>query len=113
MRLTDWHRKGRKKTSEHKADALSLLLALIGGAKDVPNLVVFASTNLLNKIDDAFRRRMSGIFFVGRPNPSTRIQILRPINQDILNRKRFQFARPANNKFHRSCSEVIDDNSDY
>jgi hypothetical protein len=46
-----------------------MLLSVIGGNKDVPNLVFMASTNRLNKIDPAFLRRMSAQFQVGRPSP--------------------------------------------
>jgi len=59
-------------SSEHKVDALAVLLSVIGGIKDVPNLIFLASTNRLNQMDDAFKRRMSGQFFVGRPSPSAR-----------------------------------------
>lgn len=46
-----------------------MLLSLIGGNKDVPNLVFMTSTNYLKKIDEAMRRRLSGQHMVGRPNP--------------------------------------------
>lgn len=36
------------KVSSHKIDALSILLAVIGGIKDVPNLIILASTNRIN-----------------------------------------------------------------
>lgn len=49
-----------------------MLLSVIGGNKDVPNLVFMASTNYLKKIDEAIRRRLSGQFQVGRPNPTAR-----------------------------------------
>jgi SpoVK/Ycf46/Vps4 family AAA+-type ATPase len=44
-------------------------LSLIVGNKDVSNLVFMASTNYLNKIDEAIRRRLSVQYQVGRPNP--------------------------------------------
>jgi Cdc6-like AAA superfamily ATPase len=50
--------KRSEKSAEHKVDVLSLLLSLIGGIKDVPNVFIIASTNRLNKIDDAFARRL-------------------------------------------------------
>lgn len=49
-----------------------MLLSVIGGNKDVPNLVYMTSTNYLKKIDEAIRRRLSGQFQVGRPNPEAR-----------------------------------------
>ena len=49
--------KRNDKASGHKIDALSLLLSLIGGIKDVPNIYLIASTNRLNKIDEAFARK--------------------------------------------------------
>jgi len=45
---------------------------VIGGNKDVPNLLYFTSTNYLKKIDEAIRRRLSGQFQVGRPNSDAR-----------------------------------------
>ena len=48
------------KSSQGKVDALAVLLSVIGGIKDVPNLIFLASTNRLNMMDDAFKRRMSG-----------------------------------------------------
>ena len=61
-----------EKSSQHKTDVLGVLLSVIGGIKDVPNLMFLASTNRLNQIDEAFKRRMSGQFFVGRPSPAAR-----------------------------------------
>lgn len=46
-----------------------MLLSVIGGNKDVSNLVFMTSTNYLKKIDEAIRRRLSGQYQVGRPNP--------------------------------------------
>lgn len=53
-----------------------MLLSVIGGNKDVPNLVYMTSTNYLKKIDEAIRRRLSGQFQVGRPNPEAREKIV-------------------------------------
>lgn len=64
-----------------------MLLSVIGGNKDVPNLVFMASTNYLKKIDEAIRRRLSGHFQVGRPNPEARQTM-------ILNDLPFLKARP-------------------
>jgi len=71
-------------SSEHKVDALSVLLAVIGGIKDVPNLIFLASTNRLNMMDEAFLRRMSGKFFVGRPGRKSRETILRAVEEHKL-----------------------------
>lgn len=46
-----------------------MLLSVIGGNKDVPNLVFMTSTNNMKKIDEAIKRRLSGQFPVGRPSP--------------------------------------------
>jgi hypothetical protein len=48
--------------------ALSTILALLGGIKEVRNMFVMASTNRLAAMDDAILRRLSGKFFVGRPS---------------------------------------------
>ena len=48
------------------------MLSVIGGNKDVPNLIYMTSTNYIKKIDEAIGRRLSGKFQVGRPNPSER-----------------------------------------
>lgn len=65
-----------EKSSQGKIDALAVLLSVIGGIKDVKNLMFLASTNRLNQMDDAFKRRMSGQFFVGRPSPIARKKII-------------------------------------
>ncbi|CAF1454924.1 unnamed protein product [Adineta steineri] len=55
---------------------LSVLLSVIDGIKDVPNLMIFCATNRLHMMDEAFLRRMSGKFFVGRPSSHARKNIL-------------------------------------
>jgi len=42
-----------------------MLLSLIDGNKDVPNLILFSSTNNLKKIDEAIRRRCNAQYHVG------------------------------------------------
>ncbi|CAF4665900.1 unnamed protein product, partial [Rotaria sp. Silwood2] len=66
-------------SSESKSDKISVLLSLIEGIKDVPNLMIFCATNRLHMMDEAFLRRMSGKFFVGRPSSDARIAILKRI----------------------------------
>ena len=58
-------KRGGKDTG-NKGDCVATLLSLIGGIKDVPNLIFVASTNFAKKIDEAISRRMSEKFFVGR-----------------------------------------------
>ena len=41
----------KDKDEKNKAEGISMLLSVIGGNKDVPNLVFMTSTNHLNKID--------------------------------------------------------------
>jgi SpoVK/Ycf46/Vps4 family AAA+-type ATPase len=53
-----------------------MLLSVIGGNKDVSNLVFMTSTNYLKKVDEAILRRLSGHYQVGRPNPDARTKIL-------------------------------------
>lgn len=71
--------KRTQKVSEHAISALSTLLALVGGIKKVRNIVVLASTNRLSSIDDAMLRRLSGQFFVGRPEYRQRLNMLRQL----------------------------------
>ncbi|CAF4403023.1 unnamed protein product [Rotaria sp. Silwood2] len=66
-------------SSEGKVDKISVLLSLIEGIKDVPNLMILCATNRLHMMDEAFLRRMSGKFFVGRPSSDARITILKSI----------------------------------
>lgn len=61
---------------KNKGDMVATLLALIGGIKDVPNLIFVASTNFLKKIDEAISRRMSEKFFVGRLNKDDRMKMI-------------------------------------
>ncbi|KAI8919515.1 hypothetical protein BC831DRAFT_481480 [Entophlyctis helioformis] len=51
-----------------KTDIIGVLLALIGGIRNIPNLVLFGSTNLLHTMDAAFLRRMNYKIFIGRPS---------------------------------------------
>ena len=85
--------KRNEKTGEHKVDVLCLLLSLIGGIKDVPNVFVIASTNRLNKMDEAFCRRLQTKFFVGRLGPQKRLEILSKIRDHPINGKTVDFPR--------------------
>jgi hypothetical protein len=71
------------KENANKGDKVATLLSLIGGIKDVPNLVFIASTNFIKKIDEAFSRRMSGKFFVGRMDQEARMALLLKVNKGI------------------------------
>lgn len=77
--------KRTEKSAEHKIDTLCLLLSLIGGIKDVPNVFVIASTNRLNTIDDAFARRLQDKFYVGRLNSEQRMSLFMKIFVDSVN----------------------------
>jgi SpoVK/Ycf46/Vps4 family AAA+-type ATPase len=66
----------KDKDEKNKGEGISMLLSVVGGNKDVSNLVFMTSTNYLKKIDEAIRRRLSGQYLVGRPNPSARTQII-------------------------------------
>ncbi|CAF1520049.1 unnamed protein product, partial [Didymodactylos carnosus] len=68
--------KRKDDTSDGNVAKLSVLLSVIDGIKDVPNLMIFCATNRLHMMDDAFLRRMSGKFFVGRPSSHARKSIL-------------------------------------
>ncbi|CAF5102899.1 unnamed protein product, partial [Rotaria magnacalcarata] len=71
-------------SSEGKVDKISVLLSLIEGIKDIPNLMIFCATNRLHMMDEAFLRRMSGKFFVGRPSSEARRNILSQIPDWVL-----------------------------
>jgi transitional endoplasmic reticulum ATPase len=71
-------------SSEGKVDKISVLLSLIEGIKDVPNLMILCATNRLHMMDEAFLRRMSGKFFVGRPSSNARTTILKSIPPSAL-----------------------------
>lgn len=71
-------------SSEGKVSKISVLLSVIEGIKDVPNLMFFSATNRLHMMDEAFLRRMSGKFFVGRPSAQARKRILDSIPKIIL-----------------------------
>ncbi|UJR20275.1 hypothetical protein I4U23_023406 [Adineta vaga] len=62
-------------SSEGKVDKISVLLSLIDGMKDIPNLMIFCATNRLHMIDEAFLRRMSGKFFALEPDLIDRLVI--------------------------------------
>ena len=69
--------KRKDDSSDGNVAKLSVLLSVIDGIKDVPNLMIFCVTNRLHMMDEAFLRRMSGKFFVGRPSSEARKEILR------------------------------------
>ena len=71
--------KRNEKIGEHKVDVLCLLLSLIGGIKDIKNVFVIASTNRLNKMDEAFCRRLQIKCFVDRLDPKKRLEIIKKI----------------------------------
>lgn len=73
--------KRNDKSSESNVAKLSVLLSVIDGIKDVPNLMIFCATNRLHMMDEAFLRRMQGKFFVGRPSSLARKRILSRIKQ--------------------------------
>jgi len=66
-------------SSEGKVDKISVLLSMVEGIKDVPNLMIFSATNRLHMMDEAVLRRLSGKFFVGRPSSNARTTLLRKI----------------------------------
>ncbi|CAF4654000.1 unnamed protein product [Rotaria sp. Silwood1] len=68
--------KRKDNSSDGNIAKLSVLLSVIDGIKDVPNLMIFCATNRLHMMDEAFLRRMSGKFFVGRPSSHARKNIL-------------------------------------
>jgi transitional endoplasmic reticulum ATPase len=74
-------------SSEGKVAKISVLLSVIEGIKDVPNLMFFSATNRLHMMDEAFLRRMSGKFFVGRPSSEARKRILNAIPRNMLDPK--------------------------
>ncbi len=65
--------------SEGKVDKISVMLSMIDGIKDIRNLMIFSATNRLHMMDEAFLRRLSGKFFVGRPSSQARLTLLRQI----------------------------------
>lgn len=68
----------------HKIDALTLLLSLIGGIKDVPNVYVIASTNRLNKIDEAIARRLQDKIYIGKLSNTQRVDLLKLIENNKI-----------------------------
>ncbi|KAJ3124110.1 hypothetical protein HK098_001379 [Nowakowskiella sp. JEL0407] len=62
-----------------KLDLVGLLLGYIGGIKDVPNLALFGSTNIIHSMDEAFLRRMNYKIFIGRTSFESRERWLRKI----------------------------------
>ena len=68
-------------SSDGNVAKLSVLLSVIDGIKDVPNLMIFCATNRLHMMDEAFLRRMQGKFFVGRPSSLARKSILSGMKQ--------------------------------
>jgi SpoVK/Ycf46/Vps4 family AAA+-type ATPase len=53
-------------SDEDRVSKINVLLSVIGGIKNVLNLMLFSATNRLHMIDKPFLQRMSSKFFVGR-----------------------------------------------
>lgn len=51
-----------------KVDLLSVILSVIGGAKNQSNFCFIGSTNRRDKMDEAFMRRMDFKIYVGKNN---------------------------------------------
>ena len=70
--------------SEGRVARISVLLSVLEGIKDIPNLMFFSATNRLHMMDEAFLRRMTGKFFVGRPTYQARKKILEKIPPTLI-----------------------------
>ena len=86
-------------SSESNVAKLSVLLSVIDGIKDVPNLMIFCATNRLHMMDEAFLRRMQGKFFVGRPSSHARKEILAHIKPWHMDRKLLELLTTATTNF--------------
>lgn len=75
--------KRTEKSGEQKVDVLCLLLSLLGGIKDVKNVFVIASTNRLNKMDEAFARRLQDKFYVGHLSAEQRFRFIEKIKLPV------------------------------
>ncbi|CAF3081587.1 unnamed protein product, partial [Rotaria sp. Silwood2] len=91
--------KRNEDSSEGKIDKISVLLSLIDGIRDIPNLMILCATNRLHMMDEAFLRRMSGKFFVGRPSSDARISILKGIPDWALQSEIFDRLSSATTNF--------------
>jgi hypothetical protein len=79
-------------TAEHKVALLSILLAEFGGIKDVPNMFVLGSTNRLQEMDEAFKRRMHQQIYVGVMSDTARATFLDSVlGAPTENNKRFNW----------------------
>jgi SpoVK/Ycf46/Vps4 family AAA+-type ATPase len=56
-------------SGNNSSSLLGVFLAILDGSKATPNLKIFASTNLREKMDEAFLRRMEIMLFLGNPGP--------------------------------------------
>ncbi len=77
--------KRNDKAAGHKVDALSLLLSLVGGIKDIPNVYIIGSTNYKNKIDEAFSRRIEDKIFIGKLTNKQRIAMIKHMESKEAN----------------------------
>ena len=59
-------------SSQHHIDLLSVILSLVNGNKDVPNLLIFGATNRKENMDSAFLRRIDVKVFIGKPSFNNR-----------------------------------------
>jgi DNA polymerase III delta prime subunit len=79
-------------SADHKVAVLSILLAEFGGIKDVPNMFVLGSTNRLQEMDEAFKRRMHRQIYVGVMTNSAREKFFTSILSERNNKdKRFNW----------------------
>jgi hypothetical protein len=75
--------------SSSNSSNVNQLLALLSGAADIPNVYLIAATNHLNKIDEAFLRRMQDKYYIGYLNMDERLDLVKSINKDMEDKIEF------------------------
>ena len=76
----------RNSAESSSVDLLSVLLSVVGGNQDAPNVIILGSTNLRAAMDAAFLRRLPLQLFVGFLSPAGRQEWLNRF-PTILNRQ--------------------------
>ncbi|KAG2370744.1 hypothetical protein C9374_014267 [Naegleria lovaniensis] len=92
-------------------NVLSVLLSMIGGMNDIPNLIFFGSTNLYHMMDAAFLRRMDAKFFIGKPSFQAREDWIHKFEdslyldpqekQDIINKMKIMTLNFSHDAMHK------------
>ena len=81
--------RSKEQQSGSKGDNVNQLLALVGGATDIPNNYIMGATNHKSKMDEAFLRRLREKYFVGYQSGADRLLMVKALMKNPTLRPAF------------------------